>query len=217
MMSFFDGLSYATIIYSGVLVLFALVIFGRLDKSSKVFSIYLILAGITELVSNFYGREFGTNLVFLHLFSLIEMTVLGIFFIIIFNKLKIVFSTQIVVICAVMFIVLNTIFIQPIDMINTYSATLVSMILIFFSVKTFVHLLNTSGKIYQSDKWLIFGIFIYHMTSIIIMFSANLLFTLEVEPQIIIWTLRALILFFTKVIFTYALYTNAFLKLKTTK
>lgn len=201
MIEVFHFFGECIIYFSVIISLFCVVMFSRLDSLFKIFAIYLIASGSIEILSNTVIALKGNNLMFFHFFSLIEIIVLSKFFERIFVQLEKNIPIRLIYVLAVAFVIANTIFLQPLDTYNTNSSTLVSLIIIGFSVTTFYFLLDDFSKKYKSVKWLVAGLFIYHMTSIIILFAANVMLSFSKESQLNIWFLRAIIIFITKVIF----------------
>lgn len=201
MVEIFKEYSSYVMYFSILLALVSLVFYWKFDKALKYFASFLILSGATEYLASEFTKRLGYNLFLLHLYTILEFIVLSAFFKVVFDQLGAKFSMVKITVVVVLLCIVNSIFIQPIEGFNSYATTLVGLILIAYSVYTFYLLLEKGSVDFSSIKWLVGGVLIYQMTSLIILASANILIHTSAGSDIILWIIRAVIILITKMIF----------------
>ena len=205
MVEIFKEYSSYVMYFSMLLALVSLIFYWKFDKALKYFAIYLIMGGCIEYLALEFAKRLGHNLFLLHLYTILEFIILSAFFKVIFDQLGSKFSMLKFTILVVLLCILNSIFIQPIEGFNSYATTLVGLILIVYSIYTFYLLLDKTDTSLRSIKWLVGGVFVYQMTSFIILASANILINITTDSDVILWMLRAFIILITKMIFGFVL------------
>ena len=191
--------------FSVLLALLSLIFYWKFDKALKYFAGYLILSGATEYLASEFTKSLGYNLFLLHPYTILEFILLSGFFKVVFDQLGSKFSMLKITIVVVPLCILNSIFIQPMEGFNSYATTLVGLILIAYSVYTYYLLLEKDSVEFYGIKWLVGGVLIYQMTSLIILASANILIDTTEGSDIIIWIIRAIVILATKIIFGFVL------------
>ncbi len=205
MIYLYEKLTDVTVIISVLLAIGIITNFHKLSSTLKIVGIYLIAGASIDIVASALSRKYESNLVFLHLFSLFEIVIISYLFKQLFHVLKSKFNVYHVAVPATIFVIINSCFIQSIHIYNSYSSTLVSTIILGYSIYFFksildIEILNLQFKIL---KWFIICLFFFHSTSLIIMLFGNLFQEMSIEAQSSIWSIRALVIFVTKIIITY--------------
>ena len=205
MIEIFLAVSDYMMYFSLLLALISLMFCWKFDKVIKYFAVYLIVGGCIEYLAFDFSERFGTNLFLLHIYTILEFILLSAFFKVVFDQLGSKFSTLKITIVIVLLCILNSIFIQPIEGFNSYASTLVGLIIIAYSIYTFYLLLEKNEINFRNIKWLVGGILIYQMTSFIVLASANFLQETTEGSDAILWLIRAIVIFITKIVFGYVI------------
>lgn len=202
MIELFNGIANFTVLLSTLLAIAILLKFKSLSHPLKIVGIYVIASASIDLVSTALYEIRESNLKFLHLFTLIEIILIGKLFQVLYISLKRRINMYYLLLPIILFIILNSAFIQPLHIYNSYSAALASISIIAMSIYFFYLILDFKAPNYDFIvvKWFIYTIFIYHSVSLIIMFLSNVINTLSKESQSFVWTFRILVILATKVI-----------------
>lgn len=189
-----------------------LIYYAKLDHVFQIFALYLIVSGSFDLVSNAMADMGQNNLMYLHLFTLVELILLGSFFRSISRRIS---SNQVwkMIFTVLIFgVVGNSLFIQSLGKFNSYSSTACSIFILFTCVWYFTQSLSERvTRRVRSIHWIVVGLFIYHSVSMVIMIFSNLLLQLESDGKAAIWITRAIIIVITKLLFIIAL-TNQYME-----
>ena len=100
----------------------------------------------------------------------------------------------------ILFLIADSLFIQGITVFNSYGLFFVSATALCMSIIFFKMLLDKGqlGLNYERHKWIIFGIFITHAVSIIVLFFSNAISGFEKSNQYILWILRSVLVIVAK-------------------
>lgn len=189
-------------------------IYWRLDSTLKIFCIFLIVTGALECMSFALSYIQVNNLRLVHIYTLLELVILSMFFLSVFKKMKLEYPIKTITGVLLLLCILNSIFIQPLDTFNSYAATLVSLTLISYCILTFYHLLGRDDSKYNKIRWLVSGLLLYQMTSFVVMAFSNILSQMAVEVDLIVWFMRIVIMIVTKILFGAIILLAAFPKQK---
>ena len=159
---------------------YALVIYRQLRHELKVFSWFLFLTGILQLISLLLWMKGINNLPLLHLYVLTSFVSLALFYDAIMKGF---IHRQVIRITIVLFVLaslLNSIFIQKIHTFNSYALTLESVLLIVLSLSTYILLLNKiiaekKKEEIKSINWINSGVFVYYSTTFLIFYFGDLI------------------------------------------
>lgn len=197
-----------------IVLLFNVLIGWRLyrmpQKFMTYFHAYLLLALVIQVTAKIIMFQVGTNLPLLHVYTFLEFILLSLFYKELFfpkGKYR-KYATFIIGIISGL-IILNTIFLQPIDRFNSNAKTLTHIIYIscaiyfffkFFShqfdedeiMSTVLNLLNSSILVYYSGS-----LFIFMFGNIFIEIGGN---------QIFFWILNSLLYLGFQVVIFYCLW-----------
>jgi hypothetical protein len=199
-----------------MIAVIGLLIFRKLSRALQVFTVYLIIAACTELLSYLFAFRHESNLYFLHAFTMLEFWFIAIFFynIVDFSKLKL--SLYTILFIGTLLIIGNTIFVQGLDVFNSNAATFVSVIVLLMCLMYFHSILDSSEEGIESRtiKRFVVGLFFYHCFSFAILIFGNHINDSSKSAQTIIWTTRGIFILATKFIYLSALGIYAYHYLK---
>lgn len=199
-----QSLSILTILISVVAVVTSIlgcIVYPKTNSANKYFIIFLVLSTVIELLSSSWAKEGRNNLIFFHINTFVEFTLLTIFFMSIYEENKRYLFKWILCI-GLLFILFNSLFIQKIDTYNSISLTTVSLFLIGCCLYYFYLVIGHRVGIFQHTftKYAVFSIFSLHIVSLMVLFFGNLLLNVKGTFVDMIWTIRALIIFFVKLL-----------------
>lgn len=205
MVFLYETIIKSTVSISLLLAILIILKYHRLNSLLKVVGIYIIVGASIDLVSTALYFKQQNNLKFLHLFTLFEFVLLSYLFYRLFKIYKSKFNLIYLSGLATAFIVGNTLIIQDIGSLNSYSSVLSSVLIISFCIHYFILILDKEEVDYQHTvlKWAVISLFIYHCTSLIVMFFGGVIFDISSEAVRAIWSFRILIILGTKVMLSY--------------
>lgn len=179
---------------------YGLIVYRRLTGELKIFSWFLFLSGIIQIISSILWFNKKNNLPLLHLYVAGGFLCLAWFYATVlkgFINQKIIWAGAILFTC---FTVINSLFFQQINTFNSNALTVESVLVIIMSLFTFIALLNDIVKeqklrLIKSLNWINSGLFIYYTSSLLIFYFGDL-FTkrFPVFLNQYTWTLHTLFL-----------------------
>jgi hypothetical protein len=169
--------SHAPIFFSAG---YAVMICRKLRDELKVFSWFLFISGILQLISLLLWWKGINNLPVLHLYVPAGFVALALFY---HAVMKGFIPRSIIPVTAAVFValsVLNSVFFQPLLTFNSYALTLESVLVIVLSLFTYILLLNKIVAQKKKDdlksiNWINAGIFIYYSTALLIFYFGDLI------------------------------------------
>ena len=202
MLGFFEVIADATVVLSILLALAIIIKFNYLSTPLKIVGLYLIVNSSLEIVSTAFYSISANNLIFFNLFTFFEIVILTLLFKFLFKVINSSTNIYYIGIPTILFVILNTLFIQDIYQINTYSSALVSIVILGYCIHFFILILDVKAPNYQFTtlKWFVICIFIFHSISLVFMIFDSLLSDLSKDAQSSIWSFRSVVLLITKII-----------------
>jgi hypothetical protein len=164
-----------------------LINFRALKKPDSIIFIYITVNGLVNLVTSILARSGNNNMPVFHLFTIIELVLLSLFFSSIYNSKHYSIISYIVLAVFLVFAMLNSLFLQNIYMFNTYTRSLEAIIIICYCLWFFYYLISQETRPNNSLIWYTAGIFIYFSTSFIIFIMSNIALKLDKEQDWIMW------------------------------
>ncbi|TYP77024.1 hypothetical protein [Aquimarina intermedia] len=171
----------------------------------------LILVLIVESISNILWRKKINNLPVYHLYTIIEfLLIIRIYW----STLSQLVSKKLLVGISVIFVVLavlNTIFFQSIYVFNSNITTLLSILVILFSLSFFyITLKDVEYTALEKNPmfWINSGFLIYFSSNLILFFINNYLFEKSTEASFLIWGLHAIVNIVLIMFYTIAVWVN---------
>lgn len=160
--------------------LYAIAIYATLGRTLRVFTWYIFITLLIQapyLVLWLYGIN---NLALLHIYVLAGFLSLCAFY---HSILKGFISPAIILVTAVAFscfTIINSLFIQPMDTINSYALTAESVLVVILSLFSFIVFLDDGAKesrkdIMSSLRWINSGLFIYYASGLLLFYFSSLM------------------------------------------
>lgn len=202
MIQLFDLIANSSIIIAAILAIILLTKFKHLTGLLVHVGIYIIVGSAIDIISTALYYQVENNLRFLHLFTFFEFVILSSIFWNLFrqyqSKINIFYTSSIIT----LLIILNSLFVQDIDTLNSYSSILSSVVLISYCIHYFVIILDKNlDSIEQTIlKWFIICVFFLQCTTLIVMIFGGVILDISREAGSYIWSLRVFIIFLTKII-----------------
>ncbi len=186
-------------------VLSYLWLYRSLGKALAAFAWFIFFSGAIQFVSLVCWLRHMNNLPLLHIYVAGGFLCLAWFYCIVLGSYIHRFVIWGSAIVCVLFSVINTLFIQPVYIFNSYALVVESVFVIILSLFTFLFLLNQtiqdSGiRDMSSINWINSGLFIYYLSSLLIYyFSNNTIFSTTFAMRRYTWMFHA---FFSVVMYS---------------
>ena len=183
--------------------------FKRLTIIQKLISIAVLWGTLIQEVANYLGELFNNNLAINHLYHFFDFLLLSMLFIYLLRGRRNKYLIPIISSIVLGFSIVNSLFIQSLDAFDTYSATLGSLVLMFYSVSYFYLLLKKSltEDLGSSPMfWFASAVLIYHSGSLVIQFSGNYLLPKSQEIQVTVWGIHAVFNIIRYILYAIALW-----------
>jgi len=201
MQAFYYGIANTTILFTVLFAILSIFILGKSNRVNNQLMVYIIVAGSIEIVSFIFAEFKMNNLRFIHLYTIVEFVLLSTLFRRIIVQLKGQFDIQLIYIPVLFLLILNTLFLQGLNIYNSIASTLSSLTIVGFCIYSFSLLLNSSSTTKNSSiKLILIAIFIYHASALSIMLFSNLILQLSSDQKLIIWIFRATLTLITKLL-----------------
>lgn len=202
MLEVFEMIADATVILSVLLALAIVFKFLQLSYSLKLVGIYLIVGASFEIISSAFFSVARNNLIFLHVFTFFEIVFLSHFFHYLFKNLKSKLQIYYVAIPFIIFVIGNTLFVQKINELNSYSSMLTSIFIMGCCIHFFILILDFKSPNIQfaTLKLFVICLFIFHSMSLGFMLFGDVFNNLSTESESIVWSFRSIVMLATKVV-----------------
>jgi hypothetical protein len=197
-----SGITIASIIA----VLLCTNIFLKLKFLIQKMVLYILIGSIVEIASWVVAKFFHTNnLFFFHGFAIFEAWVLSLIFFELYQKYNTRLQVRYALIPLVSFLIINSLFVQPIYTFNSNGLTVVSLVAISYSFYAFYLMLEKEIDFphFSEVKWFIVAIFVTHCGSLMVELFSNQMLNLDKAHQQLIWFLRSFIMLGIKFIYLY--------------
>jgi hypothetical protein len=209
-------------LYQGIVVpasvsiplVMALVKYRQAGKPLRIVLVYLIIAGITNGAAAVLAFRRINNLPLLHIYTIVELILLGLFFFEVFNNPVVKKWVLVAIILFSLFCVINLSFFQSIFAFNTYPRSLEAIILIIFSALYFYKQTDGRGNLAwwneRAETWIVIGIVLYFSSALIQFSFSNIVSKkADFDTKMIIWNIHA-----SLVLIMYLLFAAGFAKCK---
>ncbi|MCB0647290.1 MAG: hypothetical protein KDC49_11540 [Saprospiraceae bacterium] len=201
-----SALALISLLISLINVVLAFLKWQEKTISGGIIFTYLIVAFGFEATSYVLAQEGINNLFLFHVYALSEVLLLSF----LFAKLPGAWdkpSENLLRWAVVLLILVNSIFIQKIDTFNSYGLTLSGLVVIFYCVRFFLKMIDMgiAGLEFHTQKWLVSGIFLAQLVSLVVLFCSNFILSFERDIQLLVWISRSLFVLLSKLIIAYSL------------
>jgi hypothetical protein len=193
-------------------IAYATASYNKLGKHLRIFYYFLLLSGVVQLISLVLWLNRQNNLYLLHFYVPLGFACLTFFYQSILEGIIHRYILWIVLCCFLVFSLINTLFLQPLNNYNSYALTMESVLIIIYSLSTFTFTLNSIAKgtrvsAIQSLNWINSGLFIYYTSSLLIFYFGSAL-AVHSAPLVAkyAWALHAFFSIIMYVFFTIGLW-----------
>jgi len=161
-----------------IVAAYALVVFKKLPHELRVFSWFIFLSAVIELVSRVLWLYSKNNLPLLHFYVAGGFVCLSIFYAEILRGFVEKYLMRGILIVFLSFTLVNSVFIQPLLTFNSYALTVESVIIVILSIFTYLVMMEDIVRkrrpgLEKCLNWINSGLFIYFASNLIIFFSAD--------------------------------------------
>lgn len=200
-----DFLIHTSYLVGGVAFLTALIalyLFPRLSLSLQIITVFVVVASCSEMLGIAYSTRGMSNIFIYHFYTFLEFFFLTIFFYQEYRRCHKKMPLILILTIGSVLIICNTIFIQPLDTFNSYSATLVSVAVLGYCIYYFMLTIDISeeSKLPKIIKWIVISIFLFHCVSIVVLLFSNMIMEMEDKFHMIIWATRSVVILIIKLI-----------------
>lgn len=159
---------------------YSLFLYKRLPKELKIFSWFLLVTGLIQLLSLILALQSINNMPLLHLYVALGFSFLCWFYATVLRQF---IDRRIVLVSGLLFLLftlVNSIFFQDIFTFNSNALTIESILIIILSLSTFMLFLNdamTEGRreLSTSLNWINSGLFIYYVSNLLIYYFGSVI------------------------------------------
>lgn len=170
---------------------------------------YLIIAVLTQIISYVYWLNSKPNLYLLHVYTILEFLILLRFYSIILRGFVPRLLFTILLILFPLFAFTDSIFLENIFTVNTYSRSVEALIFIFLSVSWFVKMVSEDENFHSSTpgiSYINFGFFIYFSGSLVLFSFQSYVAKFSKFLYLNIWTIHSLLLIILYLLITIGLW-----------
>ena len=170
------------IIISILCAVIALVLYKEANLPERVFFLFIFAKAFFEFLAIILAELIHNNLVGLHLYTLVQFTVLSMFFGTCFSRFEVGFRTKWIIWIGTVAILLNSAFLQPVNTYNSNSKVLVELYLIIVCIGLFVLLIRKRNDInvnMQASASFISAVFLESSISFIYYLYSNQLVEMD--------------------------------------
>lgn len=171
------------------LVLF-LIQFKKLNKAFRIFTLYLLVISIIQLITSYYSRNGMNNLFLSHFYFFLQFLLLSFFY---YTILKVPLQKKVVLIGLVVCTAILGIqyYFDPSLFFgfNLFEIFITSFLIVIYAMFHFYNIMNESKEYYYLNT----GIFIYIFGSTVLFLTGNILSTLDQSYGKNIWALNGML------------------------
>lgn len=158
---------------------YAAFLFRKLEKTLKLFSIFLFLSAVMQLASGIAWQYRVNNLPLLHIYVAGGFVCIALFYREVFSNFLNRYILLVTAIAFVAFTVINAIFFQSVFNFSSRTLTVESALVIILTLSTFMVTLNESAQeVVSQDRkslnWINSGFFIYFSSNLLIFYFGDM-------------------------------------------
>ncbi len=196
---------------SGATILLPLVAgclrYKKLSVSMHILLLLLLYSSINTAVTSWLAIKGINNLLFINIFTLVELTLLGWVFHRVFESRGLKGFTMVAILACAAFSVINLFFIQGLSAINSYSLALGSMLLTVLAL-LFYYKIFREEKVQRLERyplfWLSSGVLLYFAGNLFVFLFSS--YVLSDSPNALYaeWSIHSVLYIMTNLIYTAA-------------
>lgn len=177
-MSVLKAILVASDVPVAIALVYTAVLYRRLGRSLKVFAVFVFVSALIQLASLGLWAAHTNNLPLVHIYVPLGFLCLAWFYSTVLGSFvdpRIIWYTAM---AFVLFSVLNTAFIQPVHIFNSYALVTEAVLVIILALFTFLFFLNdtmrdTGIPDIKALTWINSGLFVYYLSSLLIYYFSN--------------------------------------------
>lgn len=183
-------------IFIGLLASFLMLFdFRKLPLFFRLLALFYIGSASIDLINHSFAVSGLNNLLFVHLFTLIEFCTMTLFFREVSKMHNSRLNFGLLLWPGIILIILNTLFIQGLDMFSSYSASMVAAMVIVLSVRFLYHTMDSDQSQLQIlSKKVISLLLVYYSISLVVITFSNEMLSIPREWQNAVWFTRSFVL-----------------------
>jgi hypothetical protein len=163
-----------------VTTIYGVFVYKELQQELKIFSWLIFVSGLIQFVSLILALNGINNMPLLHLYVAAGFVLMAMFYSAVLNGFidaKIIWMTTIIF---TVYTIINSAFFQGILTFNSYALTVESVLVIIFSISSYMLFLTDDIKeskkhILSSLNWINSGIFIYYLSNLLIFYFGHII------------------------------------------
>ena len=197
------------IVISIVCAALGVFLYEQANHPEKVFFLFVFAKALFEILAIVLAELIHNNLVGLHVYTLVQFIVLSMFFGTCFNRFKVGFRTKWIIGIGTVAILLNSVFLQPVDTYNSNSKVLVELYIIIVCIGLFVLLIRKRRDVkvnMQASASFVSAVFLESSISFIYYLYSNELVEMDVFYSSIIIYIKLALNFLVLFIILFGLY-----------
>ncbi|MCB0651630.1 MAG: hypothetical protein KDC85_10180 [Saprospiraceae bacterium] len=174
------------------------------------FGAYVVAVALFELLSYslvFVFQNSNNNLYLLHLYTLVEFVLIGLFFAKLFDLFEWKMPFGLIIFIGSILIILNSIFIQPLDEYNSFSRTPVQLVFMLGCFAAFYFFTHRNYPYADRGmvKMFLIALLLKYSGSLFLYLFGNQISLLQIETQKALWLVNASLNFIAQVIILIAI------------
>ena len=191
----FNFSTIISVLSYGVIIpfFFGLVFYKYLALKFKLLAALMCIALITEIVANHLSGQRINNLYLIHIYTVIEFVLLGIFYL---YSLSDIIKKQymiLIILMYIIFFIISTLFIQKLNEYNDLTRAVKAFILIIFSALYFYKKIRFEENLNRDPVfWVNIGVLFYFTSNFLLFASSNIVLTLPRKSINVLWLIHAL-------------------------
>ncbi|MBT8232512.1 MAG: hypothetical protein HKO66_04540 [Saprospiraceae bacterium] len=185
-------------------------VFKRFTKFEKYIGYYFILVAVFEVIASILIKVFDSdnNLLGLHVYTLLEFIILGLFFNHVFKELDTKLPIKLLLAIGSLLILANSLFVQPLTEFPSFSRTGVDSFILVFSMSFFILLIlkDYDSKLFRPSIFFVGALLVKSALSSIIYLFSNQIMNMEVQLRDNLWMMRTVINLLAVGVMIYSVY-----------
>lgn len=191
-MDVFKILGIANLILLGTLGSIMIFLFKRIKLPLKIITIFVIGSFLIQLVSFISWELKANNLVWLHIYSVMQFVLLSLFFRAVLTKSWWRTVINVLTVLVSVTLILNSIYFEPLVSFNSRGVFISNSVLIVYSIAYFFQLLDSEAKT-KNYQVLNSGVVLFTAESLVIFLFGNYLSEIQLVGQIGLWLTHSLV------------------------
>lgn len=191
-MDAFKILGITHLILLGALGGIMMVLFNRIKLPMKFIALFVIGSFIIQIVSFIRWEIKANNLVWLHIYSIMQFVLLSLFYRSVLTSIKWKNLINVITVLVSIILILNSIYFEPLLSFNSRGVFISNSVLIVYSIAYFFQLLDSDAKT-KNYQVLNSGVVLFTAESLVIFLFGNYLSEMEFVSQVGLWLTHSIV------------------------